>query len=271
MAGLPADQALTIGADPELFLKKGKRLISSIGLIGGTKRFPKPLGVGNGYAVQEDNVAVEFNIPPAVSKDAFVSSISYALDEIRALVTPIGLTMHLSASEKFPDSQLRDPRARMFGCEPDYNAWANGEVNPKPQCRSKRFRSSGGHVHFGYPEKMDGRFRLRLIQSADMFLGVPSILLDEDKKRRQLYGKAGCFRKTNYGAEYRTLSNFWLKDPKLTAWVYDGAQRAYTFAKQPDNWVLLDSEQERIIRCINRSDAELAEELVNEYQIPVCT
>ena len=30
-----------------------------------------------------------------------------------------------------------------------------------------------------------------------------------------MYGKAGCHRPTDYGVEYRVLSNYWMKSPEL--------------------------------------------------------
>lgn len=61
-----------------------------------------------------------------------------------------------------------------------------------------------------------------------MFLGVPSIVLDDDKERRSLYGSAGSFRFKEYGIEYRTLSNFWLKNKDFMSWVFDQTQLAIT-------------------------------------------
>ena len=64
-----SEQRFTIGADPELLLLTATGLPkSAIGLIGGTKQNPKPFGIGH---VQEDNVMVEFNIPPANNRHEF--------------------------------------------------------------------------------------------------------------------------------------------------------------------------------------------------------
>ena len=57
--------SFSIGCDPEFFLLKNKQPHSAIDLVGGTKEKPKPLPKGKGFSVQEDNVSVEFNIPPA--------------------------------------------------------------------------------------------------------------------------------------------------------------------------------------------------------------
>ena len=70
---------ITIGADPELFLRDGDAITSAIGLIGGDKYEPRLVTLG---AVQEDNVLAEFNIDPAISA-------AYAKYPIRASITLI--------------------------------------------------------------------------------------------------------------------------------------------------------------------------------------
>lgn len=57
-----------------------------------------------------------------------------------------------------------------------------------------------------------------LIPLMDLFVGIPSVLIDRDpnaSSRRMMYGKAGDFRYQPHGIEYRTLSNFWLKSYTL--------------------------------------------------------
>jgi hypothetical protein len=57
----------------------------------------------------------------------------------------------------------------------------------------------------------------------DWSLGLGSMLFDNNpaaKKRRSLYGAAGCFRPKSYGVEYRTLSNSWLASKELMEWVF---------------------------------------------------
>ena len=90
--GVVMQTSFTIGCDPELFLKNHQdKLISVVGLIGGTKENPMP--IGNGCAIQEDNVAAEFCIPPCATEDEFVSSIMYALGDIDQRAQALGLTM----------------------------------------------------------------------------------------------------------------------------------------------------------------------------------
>ena len=96
-----------------------------------------------------------------------------------------------------------------------------------------------------------------------MYLGVPSVLKDDDTKRRSLYGKAGCFRLTPYGLEYRVLSSYFLSNKITLSWVWNGickAIKAYN-----EDYTLADPEL--VQRAINESDKELAEKLVKKYKL----
>lgn len=255
---------ITIGSDPEFFLKRGGTFKSAIGKIGGSKRCPAPLDKP-GFFIQEDNVAVEFNVPPASECREFVENIEWAIHHIGVKLREYEYQIAWDSSALFSSEELQDPLARVFGCEPDFNAWKNGMVNPRPHSNSENLRTCGGHVHIGYPEKDDRQFRHRLIQAADLFLGVPSCLVDRDTRRNQLYGKPGAFRPTEYGAEYRVLSNFWLQRRQWVEWVYRAMERAYEFTKVATNWTILDKEATRIQECV--ANRENAESLIQEYSL----
>ena len=72
---------ISLGADPELFLfnHDSNEVISAEGIIGGTKENPRRISKDEAYGLQEDNVMVEFNIPPAKTKDEFRDSINFIL------------------------------------------------------------------------------------------------------------------------------------------------------------------------------------------------
>ena len=104
----------------------------------------------------------------------------------------------------------------------------------------------------------------------DLFLGCPSIILDKDNKRRELYGKAGAYRNKPYGVEYRTLSNFWLTSSKLMQWVY----KRTAFAL---NWVADNSKNDAvewdiytataIQECINKGNKDAYMFLDKQYNL----
>jgi len=236
-----------IGADPELFIKtKYGSYKSAVGLIGGSKETPRPIdNLGN--AILEDNVAVEFNIQPAENVMQFRAHIHKVLNYIRSILPDYNLDTASAVS--FPEDELNTPQAQEFGCMPDYNAWQK-RVNEKPYAQDKNLRSAGGHIHVGSAIAINDP--IGVIRAMDLFLGVPSLVLDDGKLRRELYGKAGCFRIKPYGAEYRTLSNFWIFDDNLIDWAYHGTQRALEFVS---NGSVIAPEHEYMIqRCINNSD-----------------
>lgn len=238
-----------IGADPEFFIKKKYGgYASAVGLIGGSKWEPKKIDE-DGHAILEDNVAVEFNIKPASSFDEFRSSIHKVLDHIRGILP--GYEFSKESAVSFPQEELMTPEAQMFGCEPDFDAWREC-VNEKPCAEDKNLRSAGGHIHVGSDLAINNP--VAVIRAMDLFLGVPSTQLDAGTLRRELYGKAGCFRAKSYGAEYRTLSNFWIFDDSLIQWAFDGTQRALEFVEKGNTIDIADGY--RIQRCINTNNPD---------------
>src|SRR5690606_24428610 len=123
---------------------------------------------------------------------------------------------------------LETENALTFGCQPDYNAYTM-QTNLRPNTSDETLRSAGGHIHIGYKDapEYDPEYyipdeeRANIVRALDLFIGVPSILLEPDNKRKELYGKAGAFRPKPYGLEYRTISNYYMEDKKLIEWVYN--------------------------------------------------
>lgn len=262
---------LLLGCDPELFLQDAAgALHSAIGLIGGSKDFPRPLfDLGDGFAVQEDNVAMEFNAPPAGDKDSWVKNVGDTVAYLEQQVQErYGLSVSRLSAALFPEQELDNPKALEFGCDPDFDAWT-GKVNPKPEASDKRLRSCGGHVHFGFDFQNADRFMEechRVGRFADLYLGVPSVLVDHGEERKQLYGKRGAIRYKPYGMEYRVLSNFWVFDANKRGWVYDNAQLAYTLSLTKFD---IDSLEPHITQAINDNNKDMARGLIEAYNIPM--
>jgi hypothetical protein len=93
-------------------------------------------------------------------------------------------------------------------------------------------------------------------------------LLDRDPgaaERRENYGRAGEFRMPEHGLEYRTTSNFWLRDFSLMSFVFGMAHIAYEISFQSFNgnkalWTELADRVniKRIVQAIDTNDAVLA-------------
>lgn len=249
-----------IGADPEFFLKKKYGgYTSAVGLIGGSKWEPKKIDE-DGHAILEDNVAVEFNIKPASSYDEFRSSIHKVLAHLRSILP--GYEFSTESAVSFPKEELMTPAAQEFGCEPDFDAWRE-MPNMKPHAADENLRSAGGHIHVGSDVAITNP--LAVIRAMDLFLGVDSVRLDQGTLRRELYGKAGCFRPKPYGAEYRTLSNFWIFDDSLIKWAFDGTQRALEFVEQGNT--ISQEDGYLIQRCINTNNKDDYNYLAKKYAI----
>lgn len=256
----------TIGADVEVFAvdKDGKH-ISMCGKIGGTKEKPKQVkDFPKGYMVQEDNVSLEYNVPPSDNKDSFRKSITVMREYISSIIFgKMGLSISDKCAVSFDEDQLQHPHARVFGCEPDYNAWTKRE-NTKPECPNKQLRSAGGHIHVG-TGTVD---MLTGIKAMDLFLGVPSIIYDDtpsSKERRALYGKSGAMRPKPYGFEYRVLSNFWMFNDDLIDYIFHNTSMAM---KQANSLKFSSETEQRIQDCINSSNKEEAIKLMNEFAVP---
>lgn len=251
----------TIGCDPEVFFRNGNELVSVIGMLGGTK--DSPFEFKEGFGLLEDNVAAEFNTPPANSADGFSNSIEVAMEYLSKLATDKGYSLSAAASGCFSMAQLSHPLAHVFGCEPDYNAWT-GRKNPRPFADDPTLRSCGGHVHIGTDEFSTFEEKRAVIKACDLFLGVPSIRMDTDNMRRNLYGKAGAMRFKPYGVEYRTLSNFWIFNEDHRRWVYNQVSKSLSFLK--DHGIKsLDEEEGAINSCINESNEDAFNYLSSKY------
>ena len=66
--------------------------------------------------------------------------------------------------------------------------------------------------------------------------------------------------------EYRTLSNFWIKDQETISWVYDQILKAIEFVNS-DQEYLLNNCKDKIVKAINENDIESREELIKTFNL----
>ena len=259
---------ITIGADPEFFVSRNGALVSAHGLVQGDKKNPLPVNKG---AVQVDGMALEFNIDPANSAQEFDFHITAVLQALREMV-PAEYEFKVQPVANFGAEYIaaQPEEAKELGCEPDFNAYQEGAVNPTPDANGD-FRTAAGHVHIGIERDLDDMQKCMLAILCDLTMGLPSLTYDQDKKRRELYGRAGCLRFKPYGIEYRTLSNAWVGDPNLRRLVHDGAVLAaksldnfsdiFNFNEAETGFVYQDLE-----RIINESDLESAIKIMVAFE-----
>src|SRR5690625_1124724 len=220
---------ITVGCDPELFLKKEGKFVSAHGLIPGTKEDPHPVPHG---AVQVDGLAVEFNIDPATTLVEFRRNIREVLTQLEGMLPEY--SVEAIPLVNFGEEYMRTQPAEglELGCDPDYNAYT-GEANDRLN-GDVPFRTAGGHVHIGWttdapldhPEHLEA-CRM-LTRELDFYLGLPSLFWDREDGRRAMYGMPGAFRAKSFGVEYRSLSNAWLTSDRLIDFVYSQTNRAFT-------------------------------------------
>lgn len=259
---------IMIGADPEIFVKDvNGNLLSAHNMIPGTKKDPFKVAKG---AVQVDGMALEFNIDPAEHEAMFIENINHVMAQMKKMI-PHEFFINPVANFGFEMLKAQPKEALELGCDPDYNGWT-GDANPRPD-GDRPFRTASGHVHIGWDNMRDlGDFATfdesaAVARQLDFYLGLPSLFIDSDTTRRELYGKAGAFRNKPYGMEYRVLSNFWLTSSSLQGWVYRASRKA--IEDMFINGRFLPNEIGDIQDVINTSDMDSARVLVTKLGLEV--
>lgn len=226
---------VSVGADPEFFLKdKRNRNISAHGIVPGTKREPHKLKDG---AIQLDGTAVEFNIAPAQTPEQFENNIRSVLGEVRKMV-PDKYRFNFSPSVKYAKGYFDKIPAncKELGCDPDFDAYSYGKPNERPD-NETTMRTGAGHLHIGWDASasLDPTDRSHVLDCCLLSKNLDAIFSmiernwDTDTQRRKMYGKLGAFRPKAYGCEYRSLSNAWVRYPKLWPFLFDVCRYTYAY------------------------------------------
>jgi len=257
---------LLLGSDPEFLLRDRdtKKLISSIGIIPGTKEEPVTADeLGDGYTIQIDNVLGEISVPPAKNSEELWENIQTGLNYIQDTILPDSLEIFHASSGSYSDDQLDNEIARTLGCSPSLNAWTEG-INESPDA-SSNLRGCGCHIHLSY-EDHNVQTNFELGRVFDLFCTLPTIILDDDTDRRQFYGKAGEIRHTSYGVEFRTLGGFLLRDKQIYDYILGNLDRAIEFINNGNE---IDSDLSIGIQiAINTQSKSIAQDIINMVGIP---
>lgn len=255
---------IKIGCDPEVFVRKDGTFKSAHGLILGDKKNPLPVRSG---AVQVDGMALEFNIDPASTEDAFAYNVQDVFNQLKLMVPSYEIVTVPVAH--FDEQYMKEQPAEALelGCDPDFNAWEGGMPFKKPNAM-RPMRTASGHVHIGWTD--DGaelNDAIEATKQMDFFLGLASLVYDKDVERREMYGKGGCFRPKKYGVEYRTLSNAWLRSEKLMRWVFRNAKKGMTELMNGNS---LADKYGDVSEIINTSNQREAMKILKAEKIEVC-
>ena len=89
-----------------------------------------------GCCTQHDGVLAEFNVPPVKldEVDIFISNVNYVKNYVETkCLKDKDLKLVCCATAELEEDQLKDPEANQIGCDSDYNAWDDGDINEKPE------------------------------------------------------------------------------------------------------------------------------------------
>jgi hypothetical protein len=239
------------------------------GLLGGNKEKPVPMeGLPAGFMIQEDNVAAEFNIPPARTAEEFTKAIYESVKYLSKIAQKNNCKLAFKPELDFPKAQLQTKHCMTFGCNPDFNIWAL-EENPTPPA-PETMRTAAGHIHLGWSQPSFEQAKL-VGRMFDLYVTTPSILFTEPNRRRQVYGKAGACRLKSYGIECRSVDNFWLGTQALTKKIYSNIMFMFSTMNTTHHEKLSDTLadfSDMIQDAINNHKKDVAQFLVDKFGIP---
>lgn len=285
---------INFGADPELFLKKGDKIIGSEKIIPeGGVAITGPLQFVEGKLqdsriplVIRDGVQVEFNVQPNSCRQVFSTNLRDCFVKLTEQITTeeqksksisyklMGRYGRTKTKEKvvpcFDQTVAITPeemtslsiKSQQFGCTPSHNAY--GDASQIIEDASQYFsRSAGGHLHLGLSVTLGDMDKA--VKILDVLLGNTCVLLDRhtgNVERRKMYGRAGEYRLPRHGLEYRVLSNFWLRSYQLMSFVTGMARFAISVANDSKaaNGLLNLVELNKVQYAINNNDFGLAME-----------
>lgn len=233
----------TLGSDPEFFITQNGRVIGSEKILP-PKGYESPSGYGK---VIRDGIQAEINTKSGYGcRESHITVLCTILNDLRIrhfvdlnqkagkdLLLGIDLDRSIVDIDDEEWNSL-SPDSKILGCQPSLNIYDDSLIVGAPD--NLRMRSAGGHIHFDLRSltTFDQHVQI-LIKVCDILLGIPSVLLDREPRmaeRRRFYGRAGEYRTPPYGAEYRTLSNFWLREYRLAHLFQGLAKLAYTLISQ---------------------------------------
>lgn len=269
---LKPTQNVIFGCDPEFFFLKDGEVVESASVIVDGKS-------GDRNIIITDGVQAELNPQPDTCRQSLGLNISRCFKEIQKYLTEDkSLSADFSSLIKLSDKEFDNVSddSKKFGCGVSYNKGEESKVNVDPL--TYRSRGAGGHIHLGFKRSQwDGTCDENikktltdpkgLIPLLDLLVGNTCVLLDRDKgnaERRKTYGRAGEYRMPDHGIEYRTLSNFWLRNYALMSFVMGLARYAVTIHNQSTrshNYakMFLDKVDMKLIeKAINENDFDLA-------------
>jgi len=258
-----------IGADPEVFIEnKNGDIIPAFEFLGSKKAPTIAPGTyhTNNTEAYWDGFQAEFTVDAgrclAYRLDSMQAGLRTIMEKAKKYATDAKLS--IKTVMPIPQNLLEGAKDKHveFGCMPSYNAY-NMKGRNVP-ARELPFRSTGGHIHFGYTKQSEYE-TIRIVKALDAILGVACVSLFEkydDPKRRVMYGLAGEYRTPKHGLEYRVLSNAWLAHPLITNLVFDMARKAMVVGQKNILNSIWKYDEEEVVRIINECDVTGARKML---------
>lgn len=218
-----------IGSDPEAFI-----INDASGMIVSAKRFTdgtkdEPEDLGDGYALLNDNILIEGNVPPAVDKNEFIANMTVLWNLMNNRATTRDAHLYNSDCEAITDALMQTDEAQEFGCSSFRDAWNELVEIETPQL-SGNDRPAGCHIHLGLNNASDS-LKMAIVRAFDMFVTLPAIArTGMNYRTSNLYGILGACRIKSYGVECRSLGGTFF-NPLYFDWIYDGVEKAINFAE----------------------------------------
>lgn len=249
----------SLGSDPEFFIEDSKtgEIIPAFDFLPDQKS-----GAGVPFW---DGFQAEFNISGGGCLDQRVSSMKDNIMMLNRMAKDHNkrASLILDSVVEIPESQFNSvsPKFLEFGCSPSKNAY--NEKLPKLNGTETRYRTVGGHIHFGL-NNSDPKRIVEYVKALDKILGVACVALFQNfdnPVRRQYYGRAGEYRIPSHGLEYRTLTNAWASDPRMMYIVFELSRKCIAMVEQNliQHW---DASEEETIECINNCDVNMAQNIL---------
>lgn len=194
----------------KLGMADASKIVPCVGYCPGTKTDPfRSSSWAAGFALQEDNVMLEVNIPFSKNARDFGRAVERVNQIAIKYMAPHGLVPVLNVSEYlFLPKDLTSPQAQNFACDPDFDAYLGGEERTNVP-DFKNMRSCGGHIHLGGDFKCPDWVAVLFFEMALYHAYGNDYVCPSNQSRTQWYGRPGTFRPKPYGIEYRTLGNWW--------------------------------------------------------------
>jgi len=292
---------LTLGDDPEMFLydHESCRIVNALTVLRKDKH--DPVVLDGDIKMYADNVLVEFSHRPSYTSQSATVKIREALvachERLGTRYSLLPICCHTFSdlppkpSDELVKAWLEDrtgavkgvPLEWQIGCNPNFDVYASEYGSPRNQLPfSSGLRTGSFHIHIGNANMEDpnedrlltAESKAKAVKLMDLFVGLSEVVFNDDESshtRRKLYGRAGEFRPTNYGIEYRVLGNYALRSPRLTQLVYELTEYAMSMF---DTEIFVDEclsmhDMDKVQSAINDNDKSLAMGILQESWLPV--